>query len=460
MTFGRSGWCHGLAILFVLASTYLSAATRLPSFPAKPADIDQARWTALQNAVATALPTAASAELTAGDGAASDNFGYSVALSGTTALVGALYHRVGSNSNQGAAYVFTFNGSTWIQQQELTASDGAADDYFGISVALSGTTALVGAPDHMVGSNKYQGTAYVFTFNGSTWVQQQELTTSDGAGSDNFGGSVALSGTSALVGAHAKTIGPNAEQGAAFVFTFNGSTWIQQQELTASDGAADDYFGLSVALSGTSAVVGAPDHMVGLNSAEGAAYIFMYNGSTWTQQPELTAGDGAASDYFGFSVALSGTTALVGAHFKTIGANSEQGAAYVFTLSGSAWVQQQELTASDGAAYDEFGYSVALSGTTALVGAPDHMVGSNALQGAAYVFQESGSTWIQQELTASDGAAFDTLGFSVSLSGTKALVGAYEETIGSNEFQGAAYVFTPVSDTIFCDGFDGTGICK
>src|SRR5450432_3677139 len=378
----------------------VSAATNLGSFPAKPADLDPASWSALKAAVAATIPQAAT--LTASDGAADDAFGYSVALSGTTALVGAYLKTIGSNSYQGEAYVFTFNGSTWVQQQELTASDGADHDNFGRQVALSGTTALVGAPGKAIGLNNAQGAAYVFTFNGSTWVQQQELTASDGAAGDDFGYSVALSGNAALVGAYRKTIGSNSFQGKAYVFTFNGGTWAQEQELTASDGTEFDQFGWSVALSGTTALVGAESKTIGSNSAQGAAYVFTFNGSTWAQQPELTASDGAAGDYFGYSVALSGTTALVGAYRKTIGSNSTQGAAYVFTFNGSTWVQQQELTASDGAAHDYFGTSVALSGTTALVG-------------------------------------------------------AYAKTIGSNPGQGSVYVFYP-TDTIFRDGFEGMGL--
>jgi FG-GAP repeat len=262
----------------------LSAAANLPNFPAKPADLDQATWTALNAAVATTIPEAAT--LTASDGEGDDAFGYSVALSGNSALVGAYLKTIGSNTYQGVAYVFTFNGSTWVQQQELTASDGAAGDDFGSSVALADNVALVGAYRKTVGSNGFQGAAYVFTFNGGTWVQQQELTASDGSAFDQFGWSVALSGTTALVGAESKTIGLNSAQGAAYVFTFNGSAWDQQRELTANDGGSGDYFGYSVALSGTTALVGAYLKTVGSNGTQGSAYVFTFNGSTWIQQQD------------------------------------------------------------------------------------------------------------------------------------------------------------------------------
>ena len=313
------------------------------------------------------------AELTASDGAANDRFGYSVSVSGPLAIVGATYHAVGANAHQGAAYVFVQSGTTWTQQQELTASDGAASDDFGTSVALSGTTAIVGAPDHAVGANPAQGAAYVFVQSGATWTQQQELTASDGVASDVFGSSVSLSGTMAIVGAQNHTVGASQQQGAAYIFAQSGTTWTQQQEVTASDGVASDDFGTSVSLSGTIAIVGAPYHTVGANQQQGAAYIFVQSGATWTQQQELTAGDGAGGDHFGLTGSVSGNIAIVGSFFH----NRLSGAAYIFVQSGTTWTQQQELTASDGAPYAEFGFSVSLSGTTAIVGADDHTVGAN-----------------------------------------------------------------------------------
>jgi len=322
------------------------------------------------------------AELTASDGAQSDGFGVSVAVSGGTAVVGAHAHKVGSNASQGAAYVFVQSGTTWTQQAELTASDGAADDSFGQSVAVSGGTAVVSAPGRQVGSNVSQGAAYVFVQSGTTWTQQQELTASDGAAHDFFGNSAAVSDGTAVVGAYNHTVGSNVHQGVAYVFVQGGTTWTQQQELTASDGAADDFFGNSVAVSGGTAVVGAGGH----DAYQGAAYVFVQSGTLWTQQAELTASDGAADDFFGTSVAVSGGTAVVGPTQHKVGSNVSQGAAYVFVQSGTTWTQQAELTASDGVAYDAFGYFVAVSGSTVVVGAFEHKVGSNASQGAAYVF--------------------------------------------------------------------------
>ena len=194
----------------------------------------------------------------AADGAAGDYFGYAVALSGSTALVGA----PGKSTSTGAAYVYAGSGSSWPQQAELTASDPATTAYFGWSVALSGSTAVVGAP----GNYNYMGTAYVFTGSGGSWPQQAELAGNNGAAGDKFGLSVAIAGPTAVVGAPLSTGGA----GAAYVYTGSGSTWPQQAELTAADAATGDHFGASVAISGSTAVAGAN----GKNTATGAAYVF------------------------------------------------------------------------------------------------------------------------------------------------------------------------------------------
>jgi len=427
-----------ISLVFVLllgmpAGTHTALASRSGS--AMPAGLQQAIR------AATAQPFDLSyveQKVTASDGAAGDNLGMSVTLSGDTALVGAPCYDNGMNADQGSAYVFTRSGSIWNLQQKLTASDGSANDYFGWSVALSGDTALVGANGDSIGANQYQGSVYVFVRSGSTWSQQTKLTASDGAAGEQFGNSVALSGDTALVGAIFDTVGSNGSQGSAYVFTRSGTSWSQQAKLSASDGAANDQFGNSVTLSGDTALIGA----VGGNTYQGSAYVFTRSGTAWSQQAHLTASDGAAGDRFGTSVALSGDTALVGVLGHTVGVNAGQGSAYVFTRSGSTWNLQQKLTASDGAADDWFGSSVALSGDTALVGAEGDSIGANQYQGSAYIFSRSGITWSQQaKLTASDGAANDHFGYSVALSGDTALVGAVSDDVGANVDQGSVYFY-------------------
>jgi hypothetical protein len=168
---------------------------------------------------------------------------------------------------------------------------------------------------------------------GTTWTQQQKLTASDGAATDNFGSSVALSGDTALVGASGDDVGGNANQGSAYVFVRTGTTWTQQQQLTASDGTTGDNFCISVALEGDTAVIGAGADDINGNADQGSAYVFVRTGTIWAQQQKLFAADGAANDFFGYSVALNGGTALVGAYLDDIGGNVDQGSAYIFGMN-------------------------------------------------------------------------------------------------------------------------------
>jgi hypothetical protein len=378
-------------------------------------------------------------KVVASDGAAMDLFGTSVALLGNTALVGAPGDAIGANSEQGSAYVFVHDGTTWSEQAQLTASDGMAGDYFGVSVALSGDTALVGAYEHDVGTNINQGAVYVFLRSGMTWMQQAKLTASDGAAVDHFGISVALSDDTALVGAYGDDVEANDGQGSAYVFTRSGMTWTQQEKLTASDGAPYDRFGGAVAISGDTALVGAFEDNIGMKRDQGSAYVFVRSGTSWIQQAHLTDSQGDVGDFFGRSVAISGNTALVGADWDDAGT----GSASVFVRDGTAWSEQGHLTAWDGAEQDWFGISVALSDDTALVGAYGDDVGING-QGSAYVFMRSGTTWAERaKLTASDGAWEDSFGRSVALSGHTALVGADWDDVSANVRQGSAYFYIP-----------------
>jgi hypothetical protein len=274
---------------------------------------------------------------------------------------------------------YLFDGQNWLPMAfqnaasplptPRTASDGAEGDYFGNSVSISGDYALVGANGDNIGANASQGSAYVFFRTNGTWTQQAKLTANDGSPGDLFGLSVSISGDYALVGAYGDKIGVNNYQGSAYVFVRSGTTWSQQAKLTANDGADGDFFGLSVSISGAYALIGVYADDVGVNANQGSAYVFVQSGTTWTQQARLTANDGVSGDFFGNSVSISEDYALVGAYSDAIGANSDQGSAYVFFRSGGTWTQQAKLTASDGAAQDNFGFSVSIAGGYALVGA-------------------------------------------------------------------------------------------
>lgn len=373
-------------------------------------------------------------ELLASDGASSDFLGYSVALSGDVGLVGArLDDENGTNS--GSVYVFRFNGSTWVEEQELLASDGAAFDFFGHSVAIDGDIAVVGAPEHD-DSGYGSGSAYVFRFNGSSWVEEQKLIASDGAGLDYFGSSVTISGVVIVVGAYLDD-DKGFASGSAYVFRFNGSSWIEEQKLLASDGAAVDYFGFSVAASGNAIVIGAYfDDDMGPSS--GSAYVFRFNGSNWVQEQKLLGANGAAYEVFGYSVAVSGDLAVIGAdQDDDNGINF--GSTYVFRFNGSTWMEETELYGSDSATNDHFGWSVAVSDDMVLVGAYGH--GSDVDSGATYLFRFNGSTWIEEtKLLNANSASYDYFGHSVAASGDIALVGAFGDDDSSPD-AGSAFVF-------------------
>jgi virulence-associated protein VapD len=395
------------------------------------------------------------ANLVASDGAGYDYFGQSVSISadGAYAVIGAYVDAIGANSAQGSAYIFVRSGASWTQQAKLVASDGAANDFFGWSVSISadGAYAVIGARVD-VGANSNQGSAYIFVRSGASWTQQAKLAASDGAAGDQFSRSVSISadGAYAVIGAYVDAIGANSAQGSAYIFVRSGASWTQQAKLVASDGAANDFFGWSVSISadGAYAVIGARVD-VGANSNQGSAYIFVRSGASWTQQAKLAASDGAANDFFGLSVAISadGAYAVIGVVADDVGANTDQGSAYIFVRSGTSWTQQAKLVASYGAADDFFGCSVSISadGAYAVIGARYDGVGANTNQGSAYIFVRSSTSWTQQaKLVASDGADGDWFGQSVSISadGAYVVIGASYDDVGTNTNQGSAYIFS------------------
>jgi hypothetical protein len=350
-----------------------------------------------------------SAEVTSnGSGA---YFGWSVAVSGSTAAIGE------TNSAFGTVYVFGQSGGNWTQQAEITG--GCRADLGAIAVAISGNTLVFGAPCDQ--------TAYIWVQNGGVWTQQAKLTLGPPNGVF-FGNAVAISGDTVVVGA---PITQFHTEGYAYVYVRSGGKWSQQVKLTGHDTS----FGQSVAISGNAIVVGAPGQTVGSHELQGAAYVFTRSGTTWSQQVELLASDGAANDTFGRSVSVSGSTAVVGAPTKTVSSNVLEGAAYVFGRSGGVWGQAAEVFASDAAQSEYFGYSVSVSGSTVVVGV-------NSPVDAAYVFRPTAGVWAQSaKLTPTGGLANDAFGYSVSVSGNTILVGAPDESTPANQFQGAGYFF-------------------
>ena len=389
-----------------------------------------------------------------------DNFGTAVSLNGNSLVVGAPRDGTNATKDHGSAYVFTRAGTTWSQQQKLTASDASADDYFGQAVAISGETVVVGVPRDDVGTNIDQGSARVFTRLGGAWTPQQTLLANDGGTNDFFGYSVAVNGQSAAVGAPAR----NALSGAAFVFIRNGASWSQQQQLLPNENTIEDIFGFSVSLSGDTVLAAAPllpsrkaatatgqqtsllpllpaqtNAAVTPNSAalllpQGSVGVFTRTGASWSQQTRLTAQVApTGEEYFGTSVAISGNTAVIGAS----GYNNTIGGAFVFVRSGQFWQFQQILVDGEGLMFDYFGTSVAMSGDTIAVGAYGDDIGT-VNQGSVSVFVRSGNAWqLQQKLNANDTATGGAVGYSVALDGDTLVAGNL--TFNSPQ---SAYVFT------------------
>ncbi|MHC4739833.1 MAG: FG-GAP repeat protein [Planctomycetota bacterium] len=416
------------------------------------------------------------AKLTASDGAVDDWFGGSVGINGDTAVIGASGNDNDGNAGSGSAYIFRFDGSSWVEEAKLTASDGAADDWFGSYVGINGDTAVIGAAGDD-DSGDFSGSAYIFRFDGTNWVEEEKLLASDGAADDWFGFFVGISGDTVVIGAYRDD-----DSGSVYIFRFNGSSWVEEAKLLASDGAADDLFGVSVGISGDTVVIGAPlddDNGYGSGSAyifklagagweekllasdgeegdnfggsvsisgdtavigahyysdaNGSAYIFRFDGVNWVEEAKLLASDGAAYDYFGAAVGISGDTAVIGAYGDD-DKGGQSGSVYIFRFDGASWVEEAKLLASDGATYDYFGSSIGISGDTAVIGASS--------DNSAYIFRFDGSSWVEEaKLLASDGASGDYFGGSVGISGDTAVIGAW-----NHGFQGSAYIFR----------FDGT----
>ena len=372
---------------------------------------------------ATAQPINEEIKLLADDPGSGSLFGDAVAIAGDIAVIGARAENQGGSA-AGAAYIF--NAITGQQLYKVLSSDIVFNDFFGFSVAASGTTAIIGAPgDDDAGSES--GSAYLF--NTTTGQQLFKLTAADAAADDRFGESVSISGSTAIVGVE-RDDDAGANTGSAYLF--DTTTGQQLFKLAGTDTAEGDQFGTSVAISGTTAIVGAPfDADTGAQS--GSAYIF--DTTTGQQLFKLTANDAAESDQFGISVAISGTTAIVGS-WRDDDAASSSGSAYLFdTQTG---LQTGKLTAPDGASFDYFGFAVAISGNTAIAGAwRDDDAGTSS--GSAYTFDTVTGNLLAK-LVASDAAAGDNLGLSVGISGNTAVAGALGNA-DAGSFTGSAYLF-------------------
>lgn len=378
-------------------------------------------------------------------GAPFQNFGTAVAIDGDTAVVTTPYVSVGGEDGVGAAYVYVRDGAAWTLQAQLSAFDPKPFSNYGRAVAIDGDTVVVGA-NGADGVASSTGAAYVYTRTGAVWTQQAKLIAADGEGFSDFGMAVALSGDSVVVGAPSMFINGENVVGAAYTFVRSGNAWSQQQKLIASDGLAFDSFGNAVAIDGDTAMIAAYQASVGAASFSGAVYAFERSGGgSWSQTQKLSASDAAVEDTFGHAIALSGDSLIVGAPQPELLFGGGAGAAYVFALAGGSWTQQAKLLADDGVPDDAFGTAVGIAGDTAVVGAPymGALAGVDLEAGAVYVYARSGGAWAQQaRIRAVEGSQAAHLGRRVGLSGNTAIVGAPDARVGANEQQGKAFLFT------------------
>jgi len=370
-------------------------------------------------------------KLLVSDGSGNDRFGNSVDINGYDAIFGAYFDDVSAKNNAGSAYVFTYSGSSWNQQAKLTVSDAESDDEFGISVAIDGDYAVVGAHKND-DAGAESGSAYVFYRSGSSWSQQAKLVAADAAAGDYFGKSVAIDGEYVIVGAPGKS----SNQGFSYIFKRTGTSWSQMTKVGAT---GSNKLGWSVSISMPCVIMGA----YGTNSNTGAAHIYELIGSSWYGKGALTASDGVISDLFGLSVSIDSDYAICGSpgHDLTYGG---EGAAYIFEKPGTGWTtmtETQKIAASDNEGGDGFGQSVSVDGNRIIVASP-YEDGAGSARGAAYIFNKGASSWSEDaKLTASDAANDDYFGWGVSLSGNTALSGAYAEDNSNGADAGSSYVF-------------------
>jgi hypothetical protein len=372
-------------------------------------------------------------KISAADAFAMQLFGHSIAVDGDIAVVGAPNHSVVADGS-GAAYVFIRHATGWQFQQKLTANDATPGSFFGMSVAIDNDTIVVGA--HGVANSS--GAAYVFVRTGNTWAQQQKLTGSENSPSDSFGLSVGVKGDTIVCGAFGNSDFNTITWGTAYVFTRTNNVWNERQKLSASDASDFNSFGVRVALSENTIIVGA----IGNAGFSGAVYVFTFNGSIWVEQQKLRAQDATPKTFFGYRIGISGDTIVAASEGwvdSTI-ETSTPAAVYIFRRTPSGWHQQKRIRITDAGLLGQFGLTADVSGDTIVIGCPNDFTVA-PYSGSAYIYRRNGeSNWtMQQKLFASDSARDDAFGSAVAIDNNTVMVGAESKSDGA-PFAGAVYV--------------------
>ena len=382
------------------------------------------------------------AKILASDGAEHDWFGASVAIGDGVLVIGARADD-DNGSASGSAYVYCQHGVEWVLEHKLLAPDGMDDDYFGWAVAMDGSVMVIGAQGDD-DNGESSGSAYIFRFDGLEWSTEAKLIASDGAPEDRFGASVAIEGDVAIVGAPGD-YSDSPIPGAAYIFRFDGSDWVEDSKIVPTDGAAGDRFGVSVALEGDAALIGAAEADVSGIEDCGSAYVYRDKGTGWIKEARLVASDPDENDEFGFDVAVDGSRALVGAHRRGSGL---PGAAYLFGYDGSSWIEEIIFVPSDHWEPYHAGRSVALDDNVAALFSQirdDDGYDSEAV----YLFRFDGTTWGEETLLVpSDGFADDDAAWGdVSMSHDVLVAGLYW-TDGYVDQSGAVYLVEGVEAAI------------
>ncbi|MEZ5009945.1 MAG: hypothetical protein R2753_17480 [Chitinophagales bacterium] len=358
----------------------------------------------------------------ASDPGVNDDYGDAISIYGDLAIVGVQLNDDGGTSS-GSAYILRKSGGVWTQETKLVAFDDAADDRFGIDVAIAENIAIVGAPlDDDDGANS--GSVYIYKYNGSTWNLDIKLVAFDATAGDQFGISVDLSGNTLVVGASSDDDGAS-NNGSVYIYNYDGTNWNFTQKVDPTINIVNGYFGSSIDLSGDRMIVGATWPL-----SIGAAHIFDFNGTSWVETQRLLASDGGTADNFGGTVSLSGNFAVIGASSDDdLGTNS--GSAYVFEFNGSSWSQINKFLPTDPPnSIDLFGSSVTIEANKMLIGCPGED-GPNS--GAVYFYQYDGSTWSFTEKILAV-ATSGNLGSAVDISGDNFMLGASETPTGGAVF--------------------------
>ena len=373
--------------------------------------------------------------ITAYDGMEGDQFGHDVGLSDEYLVSGAPNDDNENGTDAGAVYIYKREGNQWVFQTKLLASDGSDQELFGYSVDIDGELIIVGCPwDDDAGEKS--GAAFIFKLEEGNWVEKAKLRADDASEDDRLGICVKISGETVAVGAFFDDVVGN-RSGSAYVFVLEGTTWIQQAKLLPSDGATDDWFGVTLSLHTNDVAITSRRHDA-LGSNSGAVYVFNRSGETWTEQAKITAYDGETNDEFG-TPCIFGSTLIVGCYADDdIGINA--GSFYYYRRIDNVWQLQSKYMANDANSEDWFGSHLTLTPTHLAVSAyRDDMIGENA--GSLYIFKRDGYSYYQiAKITASNATAGDNFGFNNALYEDYVAIGArYQGDLGNNA--GAVYVF-------------------